>query len=148
MATQTTSLEKSAMPNNTKWVATVLVFVSTACVAAAARQLTVNGLRREAVARLDNGDYDRAVAALRKVLELSPAAASSELELGVALLKTGQTAEAADHLQAAARLEDSLEVHEQLASAYAALGRQADSERELARSQQLRRQMLLGEGRR
>lgn len=28
------------MPNNTKWVATVLVFVSTACVTAAARQLT------------------------------------------------------------------------------------------------------------
>jgi hypothetical protein len=55
-------------------------------------------------------------------------------------------AEAVDHLQAAARLEDLLEVHEQLASAYAALGRQADSERELARSQQLRRQMLLGEG--
>jgi tetratricopeptide (TPR) repeat protein len=114
--------------------------------AAAARQMTVNGLRREAVARSDSGEYDRAVAALRKALELSPAAASSELELGAALLKTGQTAEAVDHLQTAARLEDSLEVHEQLASAYAALGRQADSERELARSQQLRRQMLLGEG--
>jgi tetratricopeptide (TPR) repeat protein len=114
--------------------------------AAAARQMTVNGLRREAVARSDSGEYDRAVAALRKVLELSPAVASSELELGVALLKTGQTAEAVDHLQASEGLEDSLEVHEQLASAYAALGRQADSERELARSQQLRRQMLLGEG--
>ena len=113
--------------------------------AAAARQMTVNGLRREAVARSDSGEYDRAVAALRKALELSPAAASSELELGAALLKTGQTVEAVDHLQAAVRLEDSLEVHEQLASAYAAVGRQADRERELARSQQLRRQMLLGE---
>jgi tetratricopeptide (TPR) repeat protein len=114
--------------------------------AAAARQMTVNGLRREAAARSDGGEYDRAVAALRKVLELSPSAASSHLELGVALLKAGQTAEAVDHLQAAARLEDSLDVHEQLTSAYAALGRQADSDRELAKSQQLRRQMLLGEG--
>jgi hypothetical protein len=44
MATQTASLEKSEMPNNTKWIATVLVFVSTACVAAAARQQsTIDG---------------------------------------------------------------------------------------------------------
>jgi Flp pilus assembly protein TadD len=77
---------------------------------------------------------------------LSPSAASSHLELGVALLKAGQIAEAVDQLQAAARLEDSLEVHEQLTSAYAQLGRQGDSDRELAKSQQLRRQMLVGEG--
>jgi len=113
--------------------------------AAAARQMTVNGLRREAAARSDSGEYARAVAALRRVLELSPSAASSQLELGVALLKAGQTEEAVDHLEAAARLEDSLEVHEQLTSAYAALERVADRDRELARSQQLRRQMLLGE---
>jgi tetratricopeptide (TPR) repeat protein len=113
--------------------------------AATARQMTVNGLRREAAARSDGGEYDRAVAALRKVLELSSSAASSHLELGVALLKAGQAAEALDHLQAAARLEDSLEVHEQLTSAYAALERPADRDRELARSQQLRRQMFLGE---
>jgi tetratricopeptide (TPR) repeat protein len=112
---------------------------------ATTRQMTVNGLRREAAARSDSGEYDRAVAALRKVLELSPSAASSQLELGVALLKAGQTAEAVDHLQLAARLEDSLEVHDQLTSAYAALGRPADSDRERARSQQLRRQMLLRE---
>jgi tetratricopeptide (TPR) repeat protein len=40
--------------------------------AAAARQMTINGLRREAAAHVESREYDRALAALRKALELAP----------------------------------------------------------------------------
>jgi tetratricopeptide (TPR) repeat protein len=102
--------------------------------AAAARQMTINGLRRDA-----------SIPALRKVLELAPDAASSHLELGVALVGAGQAAEAVAHLKAAAQLDDSVEAHDSLAAAYAALGQPGDSARELAASRLLRRAALLRE---
>jgi tetratricopeptide (TPR) repeat protein len=40
--------------------------------AATSRQLTVNGLRRQAAASLEKSDYGVAIAALRKALELAP----------------------------------------------------------------------------
>ena len=109
--------------------------------AAFSRQMTINGMRREASVRSDNHEYERAVGLLRNVLDLAPDAAS-HLELGVALLKSGQPAEALDHLKAAEKLEESLEVHQQLADAYEALGETEDSRREMATYQQLRREKL------
>ena len=49
--------------------------------AASARQMTINGLRREAASYLDSRDYDRAVAALQKALELAPDSADVREEL-------------------------------------------------------------------
>jgi tetratricopeptide (TPR) repeat protein len=111
--------------------------------AAAVRQMTINGLRREASVRSDNREYERAVVLLRKVLELAPDATSSHYELGLALLKSGQPAEAVEHLEAAARLDAPFEVHQDLAAAYAAIGQNENSQRELAAYRQLRRESLL-----
>jgi len=86
--------------------------------AASARQMTINGLRREAADAVNTRDYERAIAVLRKALEVSPGAPGA------------------------------FEVHEQLASAYAALGRREESERELATARQLRGDALLGEANR
>jgi tetratricopeptide (TPR) repeat protein len=116
--------------------------------AAVARQMTLNGLRREASVRSDTGEWDRAVALLRKVLELAPDDASSNVELGLALLRSGQPAEAVDRFKTAERLAASLEVHQHLAAAYAALGRNDDSQRELAMYRQLRREALQREAER
>jgi tetratricopeptide (TPR) repeat protein len=110
--------------------------------AALARQMTLNALRREASVRSDSGEYERAVVVLRKALELAPEAAVSHLELGVALLKSGQPAEAIEHLQTAVRLQAPVEVHEHLAAAYAAVGRNEESRQELAVYQRLRREAL------
>jgi Flp pilus assembly protein TadD len=110
--------------------------------AAVSRQMTLNGLRREASVRSDNREYELAVTLLRKVLELAPDDASSHLELGLALLRSRQPAEAVDHFKAAVRLQASFEVHQHLAAAYAALGQDEDSRRELATYQQLRREIL------
>jgi tetratricopeptide (TPR) repeat protein len=49
--------------------------------AASARQMTINGLRREAAGYLASGEYDRAVAALQKALELVPDNADVREEL-------------------------------------------------------------------
>ena len=102
--------------------------------AATARQMRIAGLRREG-----------SVASLRTVLELAPEASTSHFELGVALVKAGQAAEAADYLKAAARLDNSVEAHEQLAAAYSALGQRDDSEREQTLATQMRREAMLGE---
>jgi tetratricopeptide (TPR) repeat protein len=110
--------------------------------AAFARGMKLSGLRREAAARSDNREYNAAVALLRTALELAPDVTSSHLELGVALLKSGQPAEAIDHLKAAERLQASFEVHQHLAAAYAALGREEDSQRELTTYRRLRRETL------
>jgi tetratricopeptide (TPR) repeat protein len=80
--------------------------------AAAARQMTVNGLRREAAASVESRDYQRAATALQKAIELLP---------------------------------NAFDVHEQLAAAYAALGRRQDSDREQATAQQLRDEALARE---
>jgi Flp pilus assembly protein TadD len=49
--------------------------------AASARQMTVNGLRREAAASLERRDYEHAIAALRQALALAPGNADVREEL-------------------------------------------------------------------
>src|SRR5262249_10316266 len=97
---------------------------------------------REASVRSESGEHDRAIALLRKALELAPDVSTSHLELGVALLKSGQAAEAIEHLKMAAQLHAAPEVHQHLAAAYTALGRSEDSQRELATYDQLHKETL------
>lgn len=107
-----------------------------------ARLLEIEALRREAAVRAAASDDARAVANLRKVLELD-SSYRSRLELGVALLDAGQAAEALEHLADAASHGDArYEVHRYLAAAYAALGRVADSQREQATFERIRREDL------
>ena len=55
--------------------------------AAHARDFELGGLRREASVSSANGDHAKAVALLRKALELQPDAAVSHINLGLALLE-------------------------------------------------------------
>ncbi len=79
--------------------------------AAAARQMRINGFRREAAANLAQHDYQGAIAALRRALELAKDASSSDLVL----------------------------IHEQMAAAYTGLGQADESRKELAIADALRR---------
>lgn len=100
--------------------------------AARSQQLEIEGLRRDASVSIVNGEFAQAIALLRRVLERDPESAQSHLELGIALLKGGQAAEAVERLTAAASRDDEADAHEYLSEAYAALGRRADAERERA----------------
>jgi tetratricopeptide (TPR) repeat protein len=110
--------------------------------ASRARLLEVQGLRRDAAVSAADGDHARTVANLRKVLELETSYVS-RLELGLALLDADQPAEALEHLDAAARdLDATYDVHRYLSAAYLALGRVADSQREQAAYDRIRREAL------
>ena len=100
--------------------------------AARSRQLEIDGLRRDASLSIVNGEFTKAVGLLRQALERDPRSAQSQLDLGLALLKAGQPAEAVEHLTAALTQENSEDAHQYLSEAYAALGRRDDAERERA----------------
>jgi tetratricopeptide (TPR) repeat protein len=100
--------------------------------AAQSRELELGGLKREASAASANGDHEKAVTLLRKALLLKPDAAVSHLNLGLALLRAGQPAEAVECFKSAVVLDAPIEVHRHLAAAYAALGQDEDSAREQA----------------
>ncbi len=100
--------------------------------AARSRQLEIEGLRRDASVSIVNGEFAKAVGLLRQALERDANSAQSHLDLGLALLKAGQPAEAVEHLTAAAARENTEDAHAYLSDAYAALGRRADAERERA----------------
>jgi Flp pilus assembly protein TadD len=57
-------------------------------------------------------------------------------------MKAGQHAEAIDRLQTAATLDPHHDVHRHLAAAYAALGQAAESQREMATYERLKREAL------
>ena len=106
--------------------------LQTEATAARSRQLEIEGLRRDASVSIVNGEFAKAVALLRQALERDAESAQSHLDLGLALLKAGQPAEAVDHLTAAAARDDSEDAHEYLSEAYAALGRRTEADRERA----------------
>jgi predicted Zn-dependent protease len=110
--------------------------------AARSRQLEIEGLRRDASVSILNGESAKAVALLRQALERDPESAQLRLDLGLALLKAGQPAEAIEPLTAAAAKENSEDAHVYLAEAYAALGRNSDAERERALASRLRQESL------
>ena len=106
-----------------------------------ARAFELEGLRRDATVAAADGQPAEAVALLRKALAIEPSA-SLHLELGLALLDTEETAEAVDHLTAAARLGAPFIVHRYLAAAHDALGRVDDSRRAQAEYERLRQEAL------
>jgi tetratricopeptide (TPR) repeat protein len=110
--------------------------------AARSRQLEIEGLRRDASVSIVNGEFAKAVSLLRQALERDARSARARLDLGLALMKAGQPAEAVEHLTAAAANENSEEAHEYLSEAYAALGRRADAERERAIAVRMRQDAL------
>jgi tetratricopeptide (TPR) repeat protein len=110
--------------------------------AALSRLFEVEGLRREAAVATAAGDHQKAVALLHRVFVLRPEAASSHLDLGLAHLRAGQHAEAIDRLGTAAALDPTPDVHRHLAEAYAAMGMTADSERERAAYERLKREAI------
>lgn len=116
--------------------------LQTEVAAAHARELELGGLRREASESSANGDHMKAVSLLRKALLLEPDAAVSHLNLGLALLYAGQTAEAIDRFKSAVTLDGPSEVHQHLAQAYLALGQIEESGRELAIYEQMRQESL------
>ena len=107
-----------------------------AAMANAQRQSALKATLREATLRLGNGEYLAAAALLRKALADDPKAAGVQRDLGIALMKSAQYAEAIDPLDKALQLEDSAEVHQLLADAYRALGRLGDSAAHTALSAQ------------
>jgi predicted Zn-dependent protease len=110
--------------------------------AARSRQLEIDGFRRDASLSIVNGEFGKAIALLRQALERDPQAAQSQLDLGLALLKAGQPAEAVEHLTAAVSRQNSDDAHEYLSEAYSALGRREDAERERAIAVRMRQDAL------
>jgi tetratricopeptide (TPR) repeat protein len=100
------------------------------------RQSAVKAALREATLRLGNGEYPAAAALLRKALADDPSAAGAQRDLGIALMKSAQYAEAIQALDKALLLDDSAEVHQLIADAYRALGRLGDSAAHTALSAQ------------
>lgn len=107
-----------------------------------ARELELGGLKREASESSANGDHEKAVALLRKALLLEPDVAVSHLNLGLALLYAGHAAEAIERFKSAAALNGPADVHQHLAQAYALLGQDDDSRRELALYEQIKQESL------
>jgi tetratricopeptide (TPR) repeat protein len=116
--------------------------LQTEATAARSRQLEIDGLRRDASVSIVNGEFAKAVGLLRQALERDAESAQSRLDLGLALLKAGQPAEAVEHLTAAAAKDNTEEAHEYLADAYAALGRSSDAARERATAARMRQEAL------
>jgi predicted Zn-dependent protease len=88
------------------------------------------------------GDHANAVTLLQRALVMEPTSPMSHLDLGVALLESGQAAAAVERLTTAAALKAPLDVHRHLARAYAALGQKDESQREQAIYERLKRESI------
>jgi tetratricopeptide (TPR) repeat protein len=120
--------------------------LQTEAAAVRTRQIELDGLRGDAVVSSANGDYEKAVALLRKALDLKPDAASSHLDLGSALAKAGHHAEAIERFKSAVILSAGFDVHLKLAESYAALGQLEESRREQATYERLKQESLARAG--
>jgi tetratricopeptide (TPR) repeat protein len=88
-----------------------------------------------------SGEHRRAIDLFRRALKEAPDSAPARLALGISLLQTGETTTAVVELEAAARLEPGMrQAYFHLARAYHSLGRTEDSERAVARFQELARE--------
>jgi len=110
--------------------------------AAKSREFELGALRRDAAVNTGNGDHEKAVSLLRRVLELDPGTASAHLDLGVALLEAGHPQDAIEPLTAAIERHAQIDAHRYLADAYAGAGRAAESQRERALYARLRQEAL------
>ena len=144
--TLATSLMRLGKTDAGKQELEVFQRLQTEAAAARSRQIELDGLRGDAVVSSANGDYDKAIALLRKALDLKPDAASSHLDLGSALAKAGQHAEAIERFKSAVILNADFDVHRRLAASYAALGQLEESRREQAAYERLKQESLARAG--
>ena len=110
--------------------------------AARARDLELGGLRREASVSSAAGEHQKAVTLLRRALEIAPNEMVSHLNLGMALMLAGQPGEAIERFTRALALNGPDDIHQRLAQAYGALGRNDESRRELELYEQLKQTRL------
>ena len=116
--------------------------MQTEALASEHREWELKAIKLEASASLENGEYDKAVALLRKAVPYEPNVASPYLSLGRALLKAGQPEEAIEKLKKALALNAGPDAHWHLVEAYRAVGRLEESEREKAIYERLRDERL------
>ena len=93
------------------------------------------------------GDHANAIALLQRALVFEPTSPTSHLDLGLALLESGQAAAALERLTTAAALNAPLDVHRHLARAHAALGQNDESQREHALYERMTRESISKTGR-
>jgi tetratricopeptide (TPR) repeat protein len=98
----------------------------------------LDALRREASRSLIAGAFDQAIASYEEALKLD-AGARSQRDLGLALLRAKRPQEALERLEAAQRLDQTVEGFAYLADAYLAVGNRDESARQRALAQQLAR---------
>jgi tetratricopeptide (TPR) repeat protein len=114
------------------------------------REFQLDAIRREASRSVVGKNYDHAVALFTDALEADPRAARSHRDLGLALLRAQRPSEAIAHLETAKRLEETAEVLDALADAYALVGSPSESTRhrgllqELVQREKLERLRELG----
>jgi tetratricopeptide (TPR) repeat protein len=110
--------------------------------AARSRKLKLDGLKREVALSTAKGNRENVVRLLREALDYERNVAAAHYTLGVALLETGQPAEAVERFKSAELLDDHFDVHRRLAEAYAALGQLEQSGREQAVYERMKRDSL------
>ena len=115
---------------------------------ARARTFELGRLRREASVSRAAGDYGNAVVAAATRARARAARSGVAPRPRASRFSTGgQAAEAIERLNTAAALNAPLDVHRQLAKAYAALGRKDESAKEQATYERLRRESISKTGR-
>jgi protein O-GlcNAc transferase len=107
------------------------------------RAFQLDALRREGSRDLLAGSFDQAIGSYEAALKIDASSARSHRDLGLALLRARQPLPAVEHLEAAQRIEETVEGFAYLADAYAATGNREESARQRALSQQLARQARL-----
>ena len=92
------------------------------------REFEIDALRRQASARVREGDVAGAIEGFERAAILDPSSRSHR-DLGMALLRARRVADAIDHLQRAQQLEETADGFAQLADANAAAGNADESAR-------------------
>jgi tetratricopeptide (TPR) repeat protein len=86
------------------------------------REFEIDALRRQASARVREGDVAAAIEGFERAAMLDPQSSRSHRDLGMALLRARRVPEAIDQLQRAQQIEETADGFGQLADAYAAAG--------------------------
>jgi tetratricopeptide (TPR) repeat protein len=106
------------------------------------RELEVKMLQQEVSTSLAREDYDAAIAALRRAIPYDPGSASSYLNLGVVLKKSGRLREAIESLDKALELKAGPDAYRLLADTYDALGQPDEGRRYRAMYDQAKAERL------
>ena len=106
------------------------------------RQFELGALRREAAVATAAQDHQKAAGLLNKAARLDQNSPAAHLDLGLALTRAGQHADAIDSFTRAASLGADYEVYRHLADSYVAAGRAEESQKARALYEQMKQQAL------